>query len=77
MEVNMTLGVVFGMTFFVLIGVLGVLLAIRETNRYNKSIEAEAEVIGQLLFISSVAIIKFTKSITNKRTKNSNNRIFF
>ena len=77
MEANMNLGVVFGMIFFVLIGVLGILLAIRETNRYNKSIVAEAEVIGQLLFISSVAIIKFTKSITNKRTKNSNNRIFF
>lgn len=73
MEDNMTLWVVFIVTFFVLIGGLGILLAIRETNRYNKSIEAESEVIGQLLFISSIAIIKFTKCVTNKRTKNCNN----
>lgn len=73
MEANMISGMVFGVGFLVLTCIVGVLLSIRETKKYNKSIEAEAEVIGQLLFISSIAIIKFTKSISNKRAKNCNN----
>lgn len=73
MEAKMILGLILGLFFLALTCVIGIWLAIRETKRYNKSIEAEANVISQLLFIASITIVKFSKSVTNKRAKNCNN----
>lgn len=70
METKIFLGLILLWSFLIIVGFVGILLAIKETKRYNKSIDAEADLVGQLFFIASISIVKLAKSISNKRTKN-------
>lgn len=73
MEAKTISTLVLGLCFLAITCIIGVFLAIKETKRYNKSIEVHSNIIGKLFFIAAITIVKFSKSITNQRTKNCNN----